>query len=89
MRNAILQVPEPRTAKERLVVLRAAIRQLERAGICLAAVAYMEPDDREAKRAVRHLRTDLDSLLRHLRESRDNMYTSKVRPAPEAVPVTA
>ena len=71
MRNAILQLPEARTVTERRYALRAAIRQLDRAKIYLAAVAYMELDDREAKRAVRHLRTDLDSLLRHLRERSD------------------
>jgi len=31
MRNAILQLPQTRTAKERRFVLRAAIRQLDRA----------------------------------------------------------
>jgi hypothetical protein len=73
MRNAILQLPETRNAKERRFVLRAAIRQLERADIYLAAVAYMELDDREAKRAVMQLRTDLGSLIRHLAETRDRI----------------
>jgi hypothetical protein len=39
MRNAILQLPDARTAKERRQVLRAAMRQLERADLYLAAVA--------------------------------------------------
>ena len=73
MRNAILQLPETRTATERRFALRAAIRQLDRAEIYLAAVAYMELDDREAKRVVNQLRRDLDSLLRHLGESRDRI----------------
>ena len=73
MRNAIIQLPETRSAKERRFVLRAAIRQLDRAEIYLAAVAYMELDDREAKRVVNQLRRDLDSLLRHLGESRDRI----------------
>ena len=90
MGNAILQVPETRTAKELRFVLRAAIRRLpagtlsfsrtvgsgqglDRAGTYLATVAYMELDDREAKRAIRQLRTDLDSLARHLGESRDGI----------------
>jgi hypothetical protein len=73
MRNAILQLPETRTAKERRYVLRAAIRQLDRAELYLAAVAYMDLDDREAKRALNQLRRDLDSLLRHLSESRDRI----------------
>ena len=73
MRNAIMQLPETRSANERRFVLRAAIRQLDRAEVYLAAVAYMELEDREAKRAVNQLRKDLDSLLRHLGESRDRI----------------
>jgi acyl-CoA reductase-like NAD-dependent aldehyde dehydrogenase len=68
MRNAILQLPETRTARERRQVLRAAIRQLDRAEIYLASVAYMELDDREAQRAVNQLRTDVGSLRRYLAE---------------------
>ena len=71
MRNAILQLPEARTANERRQVLRAAIRQLERADLYLAAVAYMELGDREAQRALNQLRTDLVSLERHLSERRN------------------
>ena len=71
MRNAILQLPETRTANERRQVLRAAIRQLERAEIYLAAVAYMELDDRDAQRALNQLRTDVESLRRHLGERRN------------------
>ena len=73
MRSAILQLPQTRTAKERRFVLRAAIRQLDRAELYLAAVAYMELDDREAMRALKQLRSDLDGLLRHLGESRDRI----------------
>jgi hypothetical protein len=68
MRNAILQLPSTRTAREQRLVLRAAMRQFERAEIYLAAVAYMELDDREAKRALNQLRTDLESLRRYLGE---------------------
>jgi hypothetical protein len=70
MRNAILQLPAQRTSKEQRQVLRAAIRQLDRAEIYLAAVAYMQLADRAAERAVRQLRTDLDGLKRHLAELR-------------------
>lgn len=73
MRSAILQLPETRTVNERRQVLRAAIRQLERAEIYLAAVAYMELDDREAHRAINRLRTDVESLRRHLGESRNRL----------------
>ncbi len=66
----MLQLPESRTAPERRQVLRAAIRQLERAELYLAAVACMELDDRPAQRAVDRLRADLDALRRHLIELR-------------------
>jgi acyl-CoA reductase-like NAD-dependent aldehyde dehydrogenase len=73
MRSAVLQLPDTRTANERRQVLRAAIRQLERAEIYLAAVAYMELDDREAQRAVGKLRTDVESLRRYLAEQRSGI----------------
>jgi proline dehydrogenase len=70
MRSAILQIPAQRTSSERRKVLRAAIRQLDRAEIYMAAVAYMDLDDREAERAVMRLRTDLESLKRYLAATR-------------------
>jgi acyl-CoA reductase-like NAD-dependent aldehyde dehydrogenase len=75
MRNAVAQMPEARTPNERRQVLRAASRQLERAEIYLAAVAFMELDDREAQRAVGRLRTDLESLRRYLDETRGAIRT--------------
>jgi len=66
MRSAILQLPAQRTAGERRKVLRAAIRQLDRAEIYMAAVAYLDLDDRETQRAVMRLRADLEGLKRHL-----------------------
>jgi len=56
-------------------VLRAASRQLERAEIYMAAVAFMDLDDREAQRAVGRLRTDLESLRRYLDEQRGAIRT--------------
>jgi hypothetical protein len=73
MRNAILQLAESRTANDERKVLRAAIRQLERADIYLASVAYMELDDRESRRALSQLRTDVESLRRHLGERRNRL----------------
>jgi hypothetical protein len=73
MRSAILQLPDARTANQRRQVLRAAIRQLERAEIYLAAVAYMELEDSAARRAIRRLRSDVDSLRRHLGEERNRI----------------
>jgi acyl-CoA reductase-like NAD-dependent aldehyde dehydrogenase len=73
MRSAILQMPESRTPNERRQVLRAAIRQLDRAEIYLAAVAYMELGDRDAQRAVNQLRTDVESLRRYLGERRQGL----------------
>jgi hypothetical protein len=73
MRNAILQLPDARTASEQRQVLRAAIRQLERAEIYLAAVAYMDLEDRAVQRAVQKLRSDVDTLRRHLGEERNRI----------------
>lgn len=73
MRNAVLQLPKSRNANEQRQVLRAAIRQLERADIYLAAVAYMDLDDREAERAINQLRTDLESLRRYVAERRSGI----------------
>jgi len=73
MRSAILQLPDSRTAGERRQVLRAAIRQLERAEIYLAAVAYMELDDRETQRAINKLRADVDGLRRSLIDQRSEI----------------
>jgi hypothetical protein len=70
MRNAIVQLPEQRTTSERRQVLRAAMRQLERAEIYLAAVAFMDIDDHPAARSLSKLRADLDGLRRHLGELR-------------------
>jgi len=75
MRSAVLQLPTSRSANERRQVLRAAIRQLERAEIYLAAVDYMDLDDREAQRAVRRLRSEVDGLLRYLAEQRGAIRT--------------
>jgi hypothetical protein len=70
MRSAVLQLPTARTQGERRQVLRAAIRQLDRAEIYLAAVDAMDMDDREAQRAVRQLEAGLDGLRRYLIELR-------------------
>lgn len=47
-------------------MLRAAIRQLERAEIYLDAVGYMDLGDREANRALGQLHSDLRSLEDYL-----------------------
>ena len=70
MRNAILQLPAQRTSNEQRQVLRAAIRQLDRAELYLGAVSYMEIDDSAAQRAIRQLRADLDGIKRHLSDLR-------------------
>lgn len=70
MRNAVLQLPGTRTANENRQVLRAAMRQLERAEVYFAAIAAMELDDREARRAVDRLRADSRALLQYLRDVR-------------------
>jgi hypothetical protein len=70
MRNAILQQPESRTPNERRQVLRAAIRQLERADVYLSAVVYMELDDWAAERTLNQVRSELEGLRRQLSEQR-------------------
>ena len=75
MRSAVLQLPTSRSAAERRQVLRAAIRQLERAEIYLAAVAYMDVNDRQAQRAISQLRADVDGLRRYLGEQRSAIRT--------------
>jgi len=66
MRNAIVRLPESRSSQEERQVLRAAIRQLERADLYLGAVAVMGMADPDAGRAVRRLRADLEGLRQHL-----------------------
>jgi hypothetical protein len=75
MRNAIVQLPEHRTEGEQRQVLRAAIRQVERAEIYMAAVAHMALDDRAVERTVRQLCGDLDILRRHLIEQRGRIHS--------------
>jgi hypothetical protein len=66
MRNAILQLPDARTDTARQEVLRAAIRQLERADIYIAAVEFMGLGDPEAERIARRMRTELHALRTYL-----------------------
>lgn len=75
MRNAIVRLPDQRSSNQQRVVLRAAIRQLERADIYLASVAAMEIGDWPAERSVRQLREDLESLRRHLSDLRARTTT--------------
>lgn len=62
----MVQLPEWRTASETRQVMRAAIRQLERADLYLAAVSSMAVGDGELDRAVRKLRSDLESVRRYV-----------------------
>ena len=66
MRSAVVQLPSGRSSGEQRQVLRAAIRQLERADVYLGAVAAMGVDDRDTTRALLRLRGDLEGLRRHL-----------------------
>jgi hypothetical protein len=70
MRAAVLQLPGTRTASESRQVFRAAVRQLERADLYLAAIGAMDLGDRQAARALNQLRTEVDALRRHLIELR-------------------
>lgn len=75
MRNAILQMPEQRSAGERRQVLRAAIRQLERAEIYLAAVSCLDLGDIPAQREVEEVRLDVKQLIRHISDQRARIET--------------
>lgn len=70
MRSAVLQLPAKRTQNERRQTIRAAIRQLDRADLYLAAVAYMELDDTDAQCALRKTRAEIQALRRHLASAR-------------------
>jgi hypothetical protein len=70
MRNAILKMPDHRSAGEQRAVLRTAIRQLKRADVYVAAVAAMEIGDWAAQRSIRQLRDDLESVRRHMSDLR-------------------
>lgn len=61
-----MQLAAVRTATQTRLVMRAAIRQLERADVYLAAVGYMDLADPQVERAVARLRSDLESLRRYL-----------------------
>ena len=70
MRAAVVQLPSTRTANASRQVLRAAIRQLDRAEIYFDAVAAMELGDREVRRALDQLRSDTAALRRYLGQRR-------------------
>lgn len=75
MRAAVLQLPSARTVSESRQVLRAAIRQLERAGIYFDAVGAMELQDFEARRTLDRLRSETEALRRYLVERRNSLRT--------------
>jgi hypothetical protein len=66
MRNAIVQMPAQQSAQEQRQVLRAAIRQLERADVYLAAIVHTELEDWEADRSLRRIRGEVEQLRRYL-----------------------
>ena len=71
MRNAIVKLPTQRSIGEHRQVLRAAVRQLDRAEIYLAAVTYMDLGDQAVDRSVGRIRAELEGLRRDLIERRD------------------
>jgi len=70
MRSAVVQLPGYRSRNDERKVLRAAIRQLERADLYLGAVDAMAIDNAEVGRAVRRLIADVAALRRYLAELR-------------------
>ena len=70
MRNAIVTMPEQRTDGQHRQVLRAAIRQLEKAEDYIVAVTNMEIADAEVWRSARRLRSELVQLRGRLTQLR-------------------
>ena len=70
MRNAILRMPDRRTAIERRQVLRSAIRHLERAEPYIAAATFMDLGDPVAQRGLGKLRSDIEGLRHYLTNAR-------------------
>lgn len=73
MRNAVVQLPALRSANEERQVIRAAIRQLERAEIYFDAVDGMDLNDHRARRAIERLRADTEALRHYLGERRSGL----------------
>ena len=70
MRNAIVNLPETRTDAQQRQVLRAAIRQIDRAEDYVGAVTNMDIADADVWRSVRRVRADLEHLRRRLTQLR-------------------
>lgn len=68
MRAAVLQLPGARTASQNRLLLRAAIRQLERAELYFDAVAAMQINDREVRRALDRMKAETRALRGYLGE---------------------
>jgi hypothetical protein len=75
VRNAIVKLPTRCLVGEHRRVPRAAIRQLDRADIYLAAATYMDLGDRAVDRTLSRARADLDGLRRYLTERRDGIHS--------------
>ena len=73
MRSAIVQLPDLRSHNQQRAVLRAAIRQLERADLYLSAVASMDIGGWEVERTLRQVRSDLEGLRRSFVERRSEL----------------
>ncbi len=70
MRNAILRIPDQRTAGEPRRVLRSAIRHLDRAELYISAATFMDLGDPVAERALGKLRSEVESLRHYLTNAR-------------------
>ena len=75
MRNAIVELPDQRSNIGQRTALRAAVRQLERADLYLAAVAAMDLGEPVQQRAVDRLRRDLEGLRRSFIERRPELIS--------------
>ena len=75
MRNAIVRLPEQGSAAQQRMVLRTAVRQLERADMYLAAAAGLDLGEPELQRALDGLRRDLEGLRRSFIERRSELIS--------------
>lgn len=66
MRDPLVSFPSPDDLSARRGALRTAIRQLDRAGLYLEAVANMGVLDHAPQRSLHELRRDLEWLRSHI-----------------------
>ena len=75
MLSSIVRLTATRTAGEESRRLTAAVRQLDRADLYLAATTHMEIDDPAAVRTITQLRAEIRSVQKRLHEKAIRLRT--------------